>query len=257
MTALGDGSEISITNIGKVNEVLVVPGVPGTQYIIDAKGDLIAGTAADTAARLAVGSNGGQLVADSTQSTGLRYTTALRLEGTGSPEGVVTAPVGSIFSDSAATTGAVVWVKYSGSGNTGWKVALGDTGWRNVTASLTGLDAGNTGTLKLKRLDGGRVVWAFNNLLLGAGTGSVLLWGSVPLGFRPTTQANAFSMGLANRNNSGTYQENIFLNGATIYWVSEVNLATGAGTTTRPAVGITGLVTTLTDDAWPSSLPGS
>jgi hypothetical protein len=40
---------------------------------IDAKGDLIAGTAADTFARLAVGTNGQTLVADSTASTGLKW----------------------------------------------------------------------------------------------------------------------------------------------------------------------------------------
>ena len=43
--------------------------------IIDAKGDLIAGTAADTAARLAVGTNGTVLLADSTQTTGVRWAT--------------------------------------------------------------------------------------------------------------------------------------------------------------------------------------
>ncbi len=41
--------------------------------IVDAKGDLIAATANDTPARLAVGSNGDTLVADSTASTGLRW----------------------------------------------------------------------------------------------------------------------------------------------------------------------------------------
>jgi hypothetical protein len=41
--------------------------------IVDAKGDLIAASAADTPARLAVGSNGETLVADSSTSTGLRY----------------------------------------------------------------------------------------------------------------------------------------------------------------------------------------
>ena len=44
--------------------------------IIDAKGDLIAGTAADTAARLAVGTNGHVLTADSTMSTGLKWAAA-------------------------------------------------------------------------------------------------------------------------------------------------------------------------------------
>lgn len=44
--------------------------------IIDAKGDLIAGTAADTAARIAVGSNGQVLVADSAQTTGVKWADA-------------------------------------------------------------------------------------------------------------------------------------------------------------------------------------
>jgi hypothetical protein len=44
--------------------------------IVDAKGDLIAASANDTPARLAVGANGETLVADSSTSTGLRYQTA-------------------------------------------------------------------------------------------------------------------------------------------------------------------------------------
>jgi hypothetical protein len=41
--------------------------------LIDAKGDLLAGTADNTAGRLAVGNNGESLVADSTASTGLKW----------------------------------------------------------------------------------------------------------------------------------------------------------------------------------------
>jgi hypothetical protein len=48
-------------------------GIPAT--IFDAKGDIIAATAADTASRLAVGSNGQVLTADSGESTGLRWGT--------------------------------------------------------------------------------------------------------------------------------------------------------------------------------------
>jgi len=44
--------------------------------IVDAKGDLIAAVAADTPARLAVGTNGQVLTADSTASTGLAWATA-------------------------------------------------------------------------------------------------------------------------------------------------------------------------------------
>ena len=47
--------------------------VPAT--IVDAKGDIIAATAADTVARLAVGSNDQVLTADSTAATGLKWAT--------------------------------------------------------------------------------------------------------------------------------------------------------------------------------------
>jgi hypothetical protein len=40
--------------------------------------------------------------------------------GTGSPEGAVTAAVGSIFSQTDGSASHVLWVKESGSGNTGW-----------------------------------------------------------------------------------------------------------------------------------------
>ena len=56
----------------------IIP-TPLTDYIpkslIDAKGDLIAGTAADTAARLPVGTDGQVLTANSTKSTGLEWVT--------------------------------------------------------------------------------------------------------------------------------------------------------------------------------------
>jgi hypothetical protein len=44
--------------------------------IVDAKGDLIAATAADTPARLAVGANGTMLVADSAETTGMKWKSA-------------------------------------------------------------------------------------------------------------------------------------------------------------------------------------
>jgi hypothetical protein len=49
--------------------------------IVDAKGDLIAATAADTVSRLAVGANGTVLTADSTEATGLKWASAASTSG--------------------------------------------------------------------------------------------------------------------------------------------------------------------------------
>lgn len=84
---LGDSIDASLVDLkgGTTNQVLAknsntdmdfkwvadASGIPAT--IIDAKGDLIAGTAADTAARLAVGANDTVLTADSTAATGLKW----------------------------------------------------------------------------------------------------------------------------------------------------------------------------------------
>lgn len=60
--------------------------------IVDAKGDLISATSADTPARLAVGTNGQVLTADSSTSTGLKWATpssgSLTLIATATPSAV-------------------------------------------------------------------------------------------------------------------------------------------------------------------------
>lgn len=62
---------------------------------------------------------------------------AWQLTGTGFPDGVVSAPVGSIYIDKAATAKAFTWYKEFGSGNTGWQVANGNTRRLNVSSLIT------------------------------------------------------------------------------------------------------------------------
>ena len=68
--------------------------------IVDAKGDLIAATAADTPARLAVGTNGQVLTADSSTATGLKWATA---GGGGKVLQAVFASYGSPVSSTSST----------------------------------------------------------------------------------------------------------------------------------------------------------
>ena len=51
------------------------------------------------------------------------------MRGTGMPNGVVEAPIGATYVDTAKTNGALKWIKTTDGGNTGWKVVEGDTGW--------------------------------------------------------------------------------------------------------------------------------
>lgn len=62
------GSAIDTTVFNNANAAIA-------KTIVDAKGDIIAATAADTVARLAVGSNDQYLVADSSTATGLKWAT--------------------------------------------------------------------------------------------------------------------------------------------------------------------------------------
>lgn len=73
--------------------------------IVDAKGDLIAATAADTVARLAVGTNGQALVADSTTATGLKWATpasGLTLVSATAYTSQTTVSINSVFSSTYA-----------------------------------------------------------------------------------------------------------------------------------------------------------
>jgi hypothetical protein len=84
---LGDSIDASLVDLkgGTTGQALVKNSNTDMDFIwstvdplliLDAKGDLITATAADTPARLAVGTNGHVLTADSTTSTGLKWAAA-------------------------------------------------------------------------------------------------------------------------------------------------------------------------------------
>jgi hypothetical protein len=72
-TDLVKNGALAMRTLGDAIDTTMATMVPKT--IVDAKGDIIAATAADTVARLAVGTNGQTLVADSTAATGLKWAT--------------------------------------------------------------------------------------------------------------------------------------------------------------------------------------
>ena len=120
------------------------------------------------------------------------------IHGTGMPNGRVTAPIGTTYVDTAVTNGALKWIKESGNGDRGWKVLIGDTGWRtlNIVSKL------NTASLQIRRVNNavtynfGGLSWGWFGIVRRNGQGYVgqgtdferncfiLTEHSVPVGFR-------------------------------------------------------------------------
>jgi hypothetical protein len=76
-TALVKDGAAAIRSLGSAIDTTVFNNASAAiaKTIVDAKGDLIAATAADTVSRLAVGTNGQVLTADSAEATGLKWIT--------------------------------------------------------------------------------------------------------------------------------------------------------------------------------------
>lgn len=100
--------------------------------------------------------------------------------GTGQPNGKVSAPPGSEYTDTAVTCGAVKWIKMWGTGNTGWTVLYGDTGWRSTPECF--VNGWTAGKLLVRRVNNAVHLLVDQTKAAGA-TGELVI--NLPAGFRP------------------------------------------------------------------------
>lgn len=147
---------------------------------------------------LILSDGGGSVVLPASTSSNTGQVNEYEIHGTGMPNDKVTAPVGTTYVDTAVTSGALKWIKRQGSGNQGWEVLTGDTGWRtlNIKSKL-----GNS-YLKVRRKNDtvtyqfGGLSWGWFGVIRRGGVGYeaqgsdrerncyILGLGGVPIGFR-------------------------------------------------------------------------
>lgn len=124
------------------------------------------------------------------------------IHGTGMPNGVVEAPIGTTYIDKNKTNGAFKWIKTTNGGNQGWEVLSGDTGWRTLNSISKLTVDGRTSTIKIRRVNNlvtyqfGGLQWGWFGIVRRNGAGhvghgssgdrgaKVLGVGGIPYGFR-------------------------------------------------------------------------
>ena len=151
------------------------------------------------------------------------------------PNGVVTAPPGTYYTDTAGTNGAWRWLKKFGTGNTGWECIVGDTGWRNISSLAVN---SWIGTMRLRRIG------PTCSLLLDfvrSGTAVEVL--TLPEGFRPPANIKSNVLG-------GGALQSLYLSNTTGV-LTKQNIAH-----TGPTAGAE-IWSWPSTDPWPSALPGT
>lgn len=168
------------------------------------------------------------------------------ISGYGSPEGRITANVGSAYTDRQSTNGAIRWVKKTGSGNTGWVVEYGDTGWRNIT-SLFGdkLSTSNTNDYGILIRRVGNTVSLLFKAAIGSGYDTTAL--AIPAGFGGGVPGGK-GFDILNLWGTGTAETGQVQIQNTINFVRVTNATPGAR--------YYGSITYIAANSWPPILPG-
>ena len=166
------------------------------------------------------------------------------IRGTGMPEGNVKASVGTYYTDTAATNGAIRWIKTRGSDKTGWRVVYGDTGWRSVPQILaTSMKAS---VVKVRRINNTVYLYA-------ALTGWAYNWNgggaSLPDGLSPGYQMQGPSAG----RRGDSYLTWIVQTGG------QINAETPSAQSPTPPLPPIVSVSYVPNDnvPWPTTLPGT
>ena len=170
------------------------------------------------------------------------------LYGTGQPNGVVSAPPGSTYTDTAVTCGAVKWIKMRGTGNTGWTVLYGDTGWRDVSTLLLNGWKNKANHMTIRRINC-KVILRFPFVGLDGSAATKPVFITLPDGFKYRNGSNYGGIGTIVVGNGFELGTN-----ANLQIVSKDfnSLAT------KPSsLDMTGELSWTTDDAYPSVLPGT
>jgi len=101
------------------------------------------------------------------------------IHGTGIPNGVVEAEIGTTYIDKNKTNGAFKWIKTTNGGNQGWEVLTGDTGWRTLNSTSKLTVEGRTSTIKIRRVNNlvtynfGGLQWGWFGIVRRGGAGHV------------------------------------------------------------------------------------
>ena len=188
------------------------------------------------------------------------------IRGTGSPEGRIVAEIGTTYVDVNVTNGALKWIKESGNDNTGWKVLIGDTGWRTLKALSLVTVNNKKSEVKIRRVNNlvsfafGGLEWDFFGIIRRGGedfagfqrdTQALLLRiEGIPAGFRnEASLIGNFYFGA--RELAGTW----YLGGKSDGNYMVLDFIHSIPTTND----ITNLrfssIDYLTDDPWPTTLP--